>query len=584
MKRLSFLAAINASGGLQRAISTVAQRNELRPVNIGPGIALFLNDIDRCLHIGEGGAVVGTLFDRRDGDRHVQLLSERDAAFAKSSAGMHFIRSFWGSYLAITSTEKSATVLRDPSGGIACYYARKEGKIIFSSDARMILQTGLIQPAVDMGIVGRALYFPQLPLKETALEGVHHLLPGFAVTFENGESTEHQYWCPWDYIAPSAASKTMVEGLREVVRSTHRAWGRCFKNVVVGLSGGLDSSIVATCLAQSGTAVSCVTAVTADPTGDERTFARAVAEKIGAELLESHHLADAIELDRSVAEAVPFPCGKAHEQAYNNIVRQAVNYFGADALFVGAGGDNVFYLTHSARPLVDRFNMEGWSRGTFTTLHDICSITGASVWQVVFETVRLSRVQKSRADWKTVPDFLTSSFVEREQETPPRHPWLSPNADVPLSKIGHVTMLLRAFNHVEHRDKTMSVPMISSLLSQPIVEYCLGIPPWEACEGGVDRSVARRAFAQDLPIVVTARSGKGSPDGFVGHYIDTHRTEIFERLMDGTLANSGLVDRTQLELALRADAKLRPADCPRLMALLDTEAWIHHWSIFHSEG
>src|SRR3546814_5560641 len=108
----------------------------------------------------------------------------------------------------------------------------------------------------------------------------------------------------------------------------------------------------------------------------------------------------------------------------------------------------------------------------------------------------------------------------------------------------------------------MRFPMISSLLSQPIVEYFLGIPPWEACEGGVDRSVARRAFAQDLPIAVTARSGKGSPDGFVGHYIDTHRTEIFERLMDGTLANSGLVDRTQLELALRADAKLRPADCP----------------------
>src|SRR3546814_4850339 len=90
----------------------------------------------------------------------------------------------------------------------------------------MIFQTGLMPPAVDMGIVGHALYFPQLPLKETALEGVHHLLPGFAVTFENGEATEHQYWCPWDYIAPSAASRTMVEGLREVVRSTHRAWGR----------------------------------------------------------------------------------------------------------------------------------------------------------------------------------------------------------------------------------------------------------------------------------------------------------------------------------------------------------------------
>src|SRR3546814_17373838 len=92
---------------------------------------------------------MGTLFDRRDGDRHVQRLGEGDAAASRSSAGMHLIRNFWGSYLAITSTEKNTTVLRDPSGGIACYYACKAGTIIFSSDARMIFQTGLMPPAVS---------------------------------------------------------------------------------------------------------------------------------------------------------------------------------------------------------------------------------------------------------------------------------------------------------------------------------------------------------------------------------------------------------------------------------------------------
>src|SRR3546814_17975952 len=71
MKRLSFLAAINASGGLQRQVSAVALRTELRPANISPGIVLFLNDRYRCLRIGQGGAVMGTLFDRPDGDRPV---------------------------------------------------------------------------------------------------------------------------------------------------------------------------------------------------------------------------------------------------------------------------------------------------------------------------------------------------------------------------------------------------------------------------------------------------------------------------------------------------------------------------------
>src|SRR3546814_9883177 len=88
MKRLSFLAAINASGGLQRQVSAVALRNELRPANISPGIVLFLNDSDRCLRIGQGGVVMGTLFDWRDGDSHDQRLGVGDAAASRSSAGM----------------------------------------------------------------------------------------------------------------------------------------------------------------------------------------------------------------------------------------------------------------------------------------------------------------------------------------------------------------------------------------------------------------------------------------------------------------------------------------------------------------
>src|SRR3546814_939363 len=147
-------------------VCSIDLRNEWRPANISPGIVLFLNDSDRCLRIGQGGVVMGKLFDRRDGDRHVQRIGEGDAAASRSSAGMHLIRNFWGSYLAITSTEKNTTALRDPSGWIACYYACKAGKFIFSSDARMIFKTGLMPPAVDMGIIGYATYFPQLLLKE----------------------------------------------------------------------------------------------------------------------------------------------------------------------------------------------------------------------------------------------------------------------------------------------------------------------------------------------------------------------------------------------------------------------------------
>src|SRR3546814_12928828 len=90
------------------------------------------------------------------------------------------------------------------------------------------------------------------------------------------------------------------------------------------------------------------------------------------------------------------------------------------------------------------------------------------------------------------------------------------SSDVCSSDLGHISMILRAMNHIEHRDKELAVPMISPLLSQPVIEACLGIPSWEACEGGVDRSAARRAFSGALPPSVVGRHGKGSPSGGSG--------------------------------------------------------------------
>src|SRR3546814_12255740 len=112
MKRLSFLAAINASGVLQRQVSAVALRNELRPANISPGIVLFLHDRDRCLRIGLGGVVMGTPSDRRVGARHVKRLGGGDPATPRSSAGMPLPRNSAASYIT-TSSNATNTIKRN---------------------------------------------------------------------------------------------------------------------------------------------------------------------------------------------------------------------------------------------------------------------------------------------------------------------------------------------------------------------------------------------------------------------------------------------------------------------------------------
>src|SRR3546814_17538454 len=103
-------------------------------------------------------------------------------------------------------------------------------------------------------------------------------------------------------------------------------------------------------------------------------------------------------------------------------------------------------------------------------------------------------------------------FFADKAARPVEHPWLNAPAEAPPGQVGHISMILRAMTPIEHRDKELAVPMISPLLSQPVIEASLGLPSWAACEGGVDRSAARRAFAGVLHPRVVGRQGKGSPN------------------------------------------------------------------------
>lgn len=522
------------------------------------------------------GVTIGKIF-RKHGTGPKSKLTTRE----KARLSGELISNFWGSYIYVADGATGVVILRDPSGGLPCYRAEGVGFAAFASDAPLLVSAGLLRPSVDLEVVGRTLYFSQLPQIETAIAGINQLLPGHMLTWDRQREEISQHWNPWDYIEADFSESTAErsERLGQILRDTHATWAACYPHSLLGLSGGLDSSIVAVCLAEASQRVDCLTAVTTDPVGDERLYARLVCKQIGAQLLECEYSSDAIDLDRSVAEAMPMPNGRSHERAYNRAVRDAAQRLNVDAFFVGAGGDNVFYLTHSARPIVDRYRTEGLSRGLIDTISDVCTITGASIWRVLREAIRVgTRGNSCATGWHTDVDYLAADFVADNAVRPVEHPWLDAPGEAPLGKVSHISMILRAMNHIEHRDKELAVPMISPLLSQPVIEACLGIPSWEACEGGMDRSAARRAFSDALPPRVVGRHGKGSPDGFVGDFIHRHRAEIADRLLNGQLAANGLIDRKALEAALSEGVPLQRNDCARIMELVDTEAWIAHWS------
>src|SRR3546814_15368809 len=92
-----------------------------------------------------------------------------------------------------------------------------------------------------------------------------------------------QHWNPWSHVETDFSKSTAERSdrLGQILRDTHATWAACYPHSLVGLSGGLDSSIVAVCLAEASQRLECLTAVTSDPVGDERLYARLVCAQIG---------------------------------------------------------------------------------------------------------------------------------------------------------------------------------------------------------------------------------------------------------------------------------------------------------------
>jgi asparagine synthase (glutamine-hydrolysing) len=545
----------------------------------GSAFSVLTNRPNDLIAFPDGsGAVIGKLFHRHGPSAQLTTLSRDDADALRSSQCRRLIDRYWGGYVAIVRSHDGVHVLRDPSGALPAYYLKSRGNTIVASDADLLLDAGLLVPDIDWSVLGGSLYLPDIPMSRTSLAGVSDLRAGTMLSLASTHHRVQELWSPWDHIGHNRDEHVDANAtrLRHVVQSCISAWASCYRRPLIGVSGGLDSSIVAASLATTAAEITCLTMSTEDPVGDERDFARAIASHIGAPLIENRYEFADVDISRSATAHLPRPCGRSQALAYNAAILRATRANSNDAVFSGNGGDNVLYLTHSARPLVDRYLAEGFSPALAATIGDIASITNASVWQIIAEARRVWRKRATKYQWHREPEFLSADFVRDSSHASTDHPWLTAIDHAPPGKRAHVAMLVRMQLHLEGRERASNVPTINPLASQPVMEVCLSIPSWQFCTGGTDRAIARAAFSKELPPLILNRKSKGGPEGFVAQIVNGHLSAIRSRLLEGRLVAQGFLDRTALATAL-ASGQHKTLDYSRIVSLLDTEAWLARW-------
>lgn len=523
--------------------------------------------------------VIGRLFDRA-GPSPAAAISDGVSARLIASPD-HLVEEYWGAYLAITAAADDFRALRDPTGLMPCYVGEFEDSIFLASDVATLLAARGAPSRVDWDRTFEFLQAPGIRRRATCLEGIEELPQGVLTGFGGGERSERRLWTPWTFTDAERriSSDQAVAALRDSVCSSIAAMGGEFDNIVVGMSGGLDSSIVCAALAAAGQRFTALTMYSDDPSGDERAYARLVASKTGAPLHEHRYSAEQIDLSKPVSAHLPRPVGRPFMQEIERAYRTEVAAQGYDAIFTGNGGDNVFCYLHSAAPVVDR--LRSARRGVARTFVDMCRITQCDLATMARATLSLLVRRSPRAP---DPDLrLINAHRQGAEWTPALTPYLQEAVDCQdiaaslPGKRAHVDLLVRIQNHVEGYERSLLPPAIPVLLAQPIVETCLRIPTWDWCRGGINRAIAREAFGAALPAPVIARRSKSGPESLIAEVFELGRPVLRDMLLGGALRENRIIEAAAVEAALDDPAVTRGQLLYRLLELAEAEAWARSW-------
>jgi len=541
-------------------------------------VALFAPKETPILDLPGGGMLLGDLYER-DG-RPVMKLTDPPYQPTPSALRQHLLDRYWGEYLLLQPADhgsESATLMRDPSGGIACAYSLQNGSGFITSDLALASSLGLYRERIDWEFVHHCLRYPHMKIARTGLADIRELLPGCILSIDGGKPSTSLAWSPWRFVAPAERQSDPIAAartIREATTSVVRAMAETDRTVLLELSGGLDSSIVGACLKDARARVACCTAVTPLPGADERRYANQMAAQLGIDLLQQTlDFADAdieFELPQHSLRPAAWALGRAVARAMDHAAERQ----GVTSLFSGGGGDTVFSYLKSAAPAADAFRAGGLAAGC-RAIADLSKLHHCTVAKAARLTLRKLYL-KPKATHDPDDSFLSRADLAVPLEP---HPWFSAPPGASPGDRERIFELAGTQLFVDSTLRAGGRRVRFPLLSQPVMEACLRVPSWLWLSGGQNRAVARSAFSGQLPHEVLYRRSKGTFMNYTFEVYRRNKETIRRFLLDGHLRSHGLLDPQTLNRFLESPLPARDHSFMRIFDLCMIENWIrnHAW-------
>lgn len=234
-------------------------------------------------------------------------------------------------------------IFRDRLGIKPLYIAETSECIVFASEIRAILKSGLIRKKLNRRALTDYLRYQTVHAPDTMIEGVQMLMPGHCMIWSEGERSTKQFWNPNDYsgkqaqTSPDEAKQRVRELLQSAVEFRMRA------DVPFGafLSGGIDSSIVVGLMSErSSHPVKTFSVTFHEKEFDESPYSQLISKRFGTDHKDIRLSAnDFLKTIPAALEAMDHPSGDGPN---TYVISEVTRREGVKMALSGLGGDELF--------------------------------------------------------------------------------------------------------------------------------------------------------------------------------------------------------------------------------------------------
>ena len=488
-------------------------------------------------------------------------------------------------------------VARDRLGVKPVYWAETGGRLLFGSEIKALLRSGLIEPRADETRLPELLGTRYLSGPGTLFKGIQRLLPGHTLAFENGTVSVRQYWdVPAGRPGPETTAlsdREAVERFRTLLEEAVRI--RLMADVPLGmfLSGGLDSSAIAALMARMiDRPLQTFSVAFKQRAFSELDYARQVSRAIGADahevVIDDRDFFGALPRllwheDEPVAHPSSVPLYFVSELASRH-VKVVLTGEGSDELLAGYGKYPRALVNWHAGGAYNR--LPGSAR-RFVADRIVPSLPGAAG-----RYARRSFLVKDRTPESMFFDNFAAIGLRRQRDLlshrfhaasmadaygPSRAYFDAPNGrSTILDRLLYAdikTYLVELLMKQDQMSMAASIESRVPFLDHKLVEFAAALPPRLKLRGFTTKWILREAVRTLLPSEILSRPKMGFPVPFGLWMREGWSSVARDVLLDSRSRARGIIEPAATERLIAAHASGAAEGGDAIWSLLNLELW-----------